>query len=228
MSDSVQTKTFPHYRYKSDLITFNSAIEIASELIASKELFILFGINALPVSSDLHMEKKIFSEKYKNITHEMFLEILNEEIVMLAGRTLLNLDKDGGLRDWLEEFVDDEVEIKRHVEGYHQKLSSVKKYIINDKQKNWHALKSETSNKKILYFSHDICKYMLKNGGDIPFVHIHIAANEEIIYSDSHRYEYARVAGNADKVSFVCDTNDLECMIKILSNIKDKLEKVDK
>ena len=214
------------YRYQSNLTVFKSAVDVAKELIESKDLYILFGSSGLMVKSMQFFDNVTFSEKYSAISYNDFIEILDEEILNLL-EAMLQDSHSSGVMQWLKDNTANEDEAKRYFSDFQHKVSYVREHILREESEHLYKFKLSPTIKKIFAVGHNICKHVSKTHGEIVFAQIEVSTSKRLVPSSAPHSERINIYDNADKLNFACDSNDLECLIKMLSTIKKELDGVE-
>jgi len=214
---------FPEYRFRKSISDFKISVDIASELIEKKDLFILFGAQGHYVSFELILTEDQFEERNLSITHHDFNEILADEIIPLIEQYLAERDDYDGLESWLkknDKLNDDDV--ARYVRGHKEKIEYLCEKIITENNKKQFDFKRLSNDNKIAGIDSNIYKYVLNSGNEVPFVQIQLDTTKKIVPTVLYD-EHIQILINAETTSFICDINDLECLICLLNDIKEKL-----
>ncbi|MCL2572141.1 MAG: hypothetical protein FWE11_07025 [Defluviitaleaceae bacterium] len=211
------------YRYRRDIDLFNKAVNIARELISSGDVLILFGYNRFCVSAEIVFPEEDFQERFQSISYDDFVEILEEEIVCIIEKILLN-DINENPRSWLAEIIDDESVVNHCVDIFYKKVECVNTQIIDESYRSFFDLKLNPLKNKIAGFDYSICKHVSDENSNIAFAQLTIATSGKLVSVMGSPKDRLMILDNADRISFVCDKNDIDNLVLELLSIKIALE----
>lgn len=75
------------YRFLHDLCIYKIATDIACELIKRNDLCVLHCINTHRILFELYLSEEEFAERYNNISHEDFINVLHQMCSVSATKT---------------------------------------------------------------------------------------------------------------------------------------------
>lgn len=209
------------YRFDSEFDLFCKVVDTAENLIQSKSLFLLFGFEG-NVKFFRNCTKEEFDEfSVNSVNVDDFDYILDHEIIYLMDYWLIrdNLEKECvSLESYLMNEKVSPEDTKAILDIFVKKMEYTKAHLLSESNIKRSHFKVVTTNKKVLDFDWDICRYIFKDKQEQSYVQIKFSLLDDLPEIGFRPQE------KPERLQFVCDRHDIDYLIEQLNRIRSRLE----
>lgn len=210
-----------NYRFTCELEKFKKAVDITAELIKEEKVSVVFGcIDEIKVK--LWIAEDEFQKCYPGINYSEYQEILETEINVILEQNLNSeILEEQSLKDYLEKNKIEEDERNRILEEKYEKRKYVQETLGESEYKKRYQFKRNTVNEKLTGFNYEINKFIFDNMEDFLYATVELESAEQL--ENSRMPAFLKGGCMQQKIKFVCDKEDIDFLIKVLENIREKL-----